>query len=114
MILKPGEKIHLMVRRNFDGDLRRHFVGEIIEATEMLARVEGYVYVLDTATNQYLRRADKRIRIVALTDANNIINVLPANANLDEVKYAVSADSRRIFTDGKTFCMDVNEFGLNQ
>ena len=28
-ILSPGEKIHVMHRRRFEKDVRRHFVGEV-------------------------------------------------------------------------------------
>ncbi len=34
MVLAQGEKVHVILRRNFEGDLRRHFVGEIIAASE--------------------------------------------------------------------------------
>ena len=28
-VLSPGEKIHVMHRRRFEKDVRRHFVGEV-------------------------------------------------------------------------------------
>lgn len=34
MILEPGEKVHVIVGRNFEADLRRHFVGEVVAAAE--------------------------------------------------------------------------------
>lgn len=39
MILKTGEKIHVITRRNFEGDMQRRFIGEVIEARGSLARV---------------------------------------------------------------------------
>jgi hypothetical protein len=35
MILKPGENIHAIMRRNFSTDLRRHFFGEVVAATSV-------------------------------------------------------------------------------
>lgn len=76
--------------------------------------MEGYVYVHDTGSNQYIRRSDKRIRIVSLADAGNIINVLPGDADLEHTKYAQSQEKRLVVTDGKTFTLDINEFGATQ
>jgi hypothetical protein len=114
MILGQGEKIHVIVRRGFDNDLRRHFLGVVAEASGVLARVEGHVFVLDTGINQYVRRSDKRIRIIGLADPGNIINVLPPNADLEHAKYIQSEERRLILTDGKTFSLDINEFGITQ
>lgn len=114
MIIEQGEKVHVIARRSFETDLRRHFVGEVVEAEGVLLRAEGYTYVLDTGTNRYIRRPEKRIRILSLTDALNIINVLPADTALEQVKYEISSDGRMIVTDGNVFQLDINEFGISQ
>jgi hypothetical protein len=112
MILRVGEKIHVMIRRRFEGDLRRHFVGEVAEVGENAARVDGYVFVLDTGTKQYTRRPELRTRIISLTDDGNIINVIPAATRLDAVTYKMSKDNRLVVTDGEHLALDVNEFGV--
>jgi hypothetical protein len=56
MVLKVGEKIHVIVRRRWEDDLRRHFVGEVTEATENVARAKGYVFVFHSGTNEYVQR----------------------------------------------------------
>ena len=111
MILKTGEKIHVISRRNFEGDIRRHFIGEVIEASGSLARVTGYAFVLDNMTNHYIRRPDKRTRIISLADANNIINVLPESADIEHASYTQSKESKMVVTDGRSFVLDINEFG---
>ena len=113
MIVKVGEKVHVMVRRRFDTDLRRHFAGEIVDVAENAIRVEGYVFVLDTVTNQYTRRPDMRSRIIALIDSVNIINVIPSATNLDKLVYKLSKDGRLVVTDGEHMSLDINEFGVN-
>ena len=110
MLLEPEETIHLITRRNFEGDLRRHFVGRVIHASETTARVEGYVFVHDSNTNTFVRRTTKRIRIVSLTDACNLINVLPRSVNLDQLEYRTNKGKRLVVSDGLSFEMDINEF----
>ncbi|MBN1551940.1 hypothetical protein JW979_10740 [bacterium] len=114
MILEKGEKVHLVERRLFENDLRRHFVGEVHEISGSVIRAEGYTFILDTSTNQYTRRFDKHIRIISLSDSGNIINVLPAAADLEETNYRQSEEKRLIVTDEKSFTLDVNEFGPTQ
>ncbi len=114
MILSPGEKIHLAIRRGFDGDLRRHFVGEVIQANDSIARVEGYAFILDSALNQFVKRPDKRTRLIGLADAGNIINILPSEVDVDAVQYRMSEKRILTVTDNKTFCMEINEFGAGR
>jgi hypothetical protein len=114
MILKTGEKIHVITRRNFEGDIRRHFIGEVIEASGSLARVAGYAFILDNMTNHYERRPDKRMRIISLADAGNIINILPENADIENARYTQSKESKMVVTDSKSFSLDINEFGLTR
>ena len=113
MVLDQGEKIHIIMRRNFESDLRRHFIGEVVIANDTLARVEGYTFVLDFSSGRYIRRPERRLRIIGLTDSGNIINVLPSNANIEEAQYTQSQDSKLVVSDGKTFSLDINEFGMS-
>lgn len=114
MILKTGEKIHVITRRNFEGDMRRHFIGDVIEANGSLARVVGYAFIFDTMTSDYIRRPDKRTRIISLADAGNIINVLPESADIERARYTQSQESKMIVTDDRSFTLDINEFGLSR
>jgi hypothetical protein len=114
MLLKPGEKIHVITRRYFDGDLRRHFAGQVVTATESTARVQGYTFVFYPGPNEYVRRPDLRERIIALSDAGNIINVIPQEVNLEDLVYRPSEQNRLVVTDRKSFSLDINEFsGIN-
>lgn len=111
MVLEPEDKIHVITRRNFEDDLRRHFAGQVLAVGETSVRAEGFVFVLDPNTNTFVRRKNKRIRIVSLTDAGNLINVLPASTQLEQLAYQISQEGRLIVTDGVGFQMDINEFG---
>jgi hypothetical protein len=110
MVLKEGEKVHIITRRLFENDLRRHFVGEVQAVSEVAVRLEGYVFVFDAGDVRYVKRPERRVRIFGLADSGSIINVLPAHVDLDALSYQTSAENHMVFTDGKSFTLDINEF----
>jgi len=110
MVLKNGEIIFIAARRLFDKDLRRLFVGEVLESSETIARVRGYAFVFEDLNNDFVKRDEVRTRIISLTDAVNIINVLPSNAVLEDIRYQVEKGNQRIITDGITFKLNISEF----
>ncbi len=77
-----------------------------------MARVAGYVFIFDYSTNEYIRRPEKRLRIIGLADSGNIINVLPVTADIEKAEYTQSRENKLVVTDNKTFTLDTNEFGL--
>jgi hypothetical protein len=110
MLLKPGEKIHVITRRLFEGDPRRHFAGEVVAANESIARVKGYAFVFNPGPNNYVRRPDLRERIISLVDAGNVINVILVDVNLEDLVYRPSEGNRLVVTDNGSFRLDINEF----
>jgi hypothetical protein len=110
VLLSKGDKIFVVARRLFPEDLRRHFVGEVVEASETTVKVRGFAFIYDDVQSDFVRREDIRTRIFSLTDVGNIINVLPSDAILREVQYMVDNQNQRIVSDGKTFKINVSEF----
>ncbi len=87
MMLKPGEKIHVIHRQLYESDARRHFVG-IVEACEgSLARVKGYLFATDIKSNQFVKRDSLRTRLIPLDAAEVIVNVLPEQVKVEEITY---------------------------
>ena len=85
MILKQGEKIHVIHRRHIDSDPHRHFLG-LVEAYENgLVRATGHVYTVDPVKFQFFRRPERRTRLIAVASGDVLVNILPADVNLDEV-----------------------------
>ena len=113
MILGNGEKVYIITRRNFEGDLRRHFLGEVQMCTDTAVRVQGYAFVYDNRISNFLKRDDLRTRIFSLVDANYVINVLPLETILEDIHYQVSANNQRMITDDKTFNMNISEFSAH-
>ena len=111
MVLDQGEKLHIVIRREFADDLRRHFIGRVERVTEELARVKGYIYVYDTATTQFLKRPNVRVQIFSLSDRGNMITLLPPDTVMENIEYKTDANRRLTLTDGENFTIDINEFG---
>ena len=111
MLLARGEKIHVIHRRLFERDIRRHFVGEVEEYEHGLARAVGYVFVIDDPTeNLFRKRPERRTRIISLNDGNVLVNVLPATVDLEALRY--ESKGRDLFvTDGSDWHLDIKEFG---
>ncbi|MBI4460145.1 MAG: hypothetical protein HY648_08820 [Acidobacteria bacterium] len=114
LLLNKGEKIHVIARRRFEGDIRRHFVGEVRAATGNAARVEGYAFVFDKSSGIFVKRPERRSRIIGLLDAALIINILPPTVEVESLSYQMSGENHLVITDGKIFSLDINEFGVTR
>ena len=114
MVLKVGEKVHIVFKRAFEEDLRRHFVGEITVVGDTAVRAEGYAFIFDGSSNEYLRKPELRTRIFSLTDARILINVIPPSTVIEKVTYRLSEDNNLVATDGENFQLDINEFGTRR
>lgn len=109
MILRSGEKIHVIHRRHYEKDQHRHFVG-VVEAYESgVARIVGNVYTVDTTKFTFFRRPETRTRIVSVVAGDVLVNVLPASVNLEKIVYKQEKKAVRV-TDGSDWFLDISEF----
>jgi hypothetical protein len=111
MILERAEKIHVVERRYFPDDIRRHFCGGVVNCSEYLIRAVGYVWVFSTATNQFVRKPEKRERIFCLGDRLTI-SIVPKEVNIEDVRYIYDRQQGHLATDGKKFILNISEFGI--
>ena len=111
MVIKVGEKVHVITRRLFETDLRRQFAGQVTEVSESVMRVKGYVFVFDESLNDFVRQDDLRERLFGIGNAGLAINLLPVNADLELIGYTADENGQRVLTDGETFSLDISEFG---
>jgi len=110
-ILSPGEKVHVMHRRRFEKDVRRHFVGEVESYDQGVARVSGYVFVIDDLSKHlFVKRPDRRTKLVPISSGDVIVNVIPETVEVESVAYELQNRSL-VVTDGSAWSMDVKEFG---
>jgi len=70
--------------------------------------------MLNTVTNQYLKLPELRERIVSLVDANIIVHVLREEASIEKSQYSKDKNGRLCITDGVSFSLDINEFGVSR
>ncbi len=112
-ILSKGEKVHVLIRREYELDIRLRFVGEVVEATDTVVRLRGYAFVFDTNTGKFVRSAEQMERIVSLVDSGNIIHLIPREVKLEELRFVDERD-RNVLTDGKSFLMTTDAFGARR
>lgn len=108
MILKKGEKVHIIHRRHFEKESHRHFVGTVDCYEEGVARVTGYVFTVDAAKFAFIRRPDPRTRLVSIVSGEVLINILPSSVDLDKVVYRHENRGVRV-TDGSAWHLDISE-----
>jgi hypothetical protein len=110
-LLSPGEKIHVMHRRRFEKDLRRHFVGQVEAYEQGVARTSGYVFVIDDLSKHlFTKRPDRRTKLVPIGSGDVVVNVIPKEVDLERVAYEIK-DRALWVTDGAGWSMDLKEFG---
>jgi hypothetical protein len=113
MVYEIGEKVHIVERRNFPEDLRRHFVGEIVKCSDHALRVVGYAWVFNRVKAEFLRKAEKRERIIALGEKLTI-NIIPKDVDISEIKYQTDPKKGLVVTDGEKFFLEISEFSANR
>jgi hypothetical protein len=114
MIVSKGEKLHIVYRRHFDSEMRRHFIGEIIEAKDAVVRLKGNAIIYDNSKNAYAKKPETRTTIIDLAASGYIVNIIDIDVDINELHYVYDNNKRLILTDDKNFSLDINEFGLNR
>ena len=76
MLIETGEKVHVVVRRSFETDLRRHFIGEVTAANGSIARIDGYVMIFDKNKNTFIKSPNIRSTILDLANNGYWLNIL--------------------------------------
>ena len=109
MVLQKGEIVHVITRRGFKEDTARHFIGQVSECTDSLARVRGVPFVLDPTLRTFVRRKRERVRLVSLVDAGLIITILPSTVRLDGLEYR-DIEGHLFLTDGRELKLDFSEY----
>jgi hypothetical protein len=99
-LLRQGEKLHVIERRAFDGDARRHFVGEVEAANDVAVRVRGYTFVCNPMTGNFDRREPLRTRIIPLSAAGVVVYVIPEDIEIEAVRYEWEAGNRLVVRAG--------------
>lgn len=109
-VIEVGDMVHIITRRLFDGDVRRHFLGRITGVAGNLQEVQGYAFVYQPGINEYKKRPELRSRVFSLGDVGLIVNKIPMEINIESLEYRV-IEKRLVLTDNHGYSLDVDEFG---
>ena len=68
---------------------------------------------------QYVRKPEQRVTVVDLADSGYVVNFIPVDIDLAKLsyKYIAQPSERKktlVVTDGDSFSLDINEFGLSR
>ena len=111
MLLLKGDKIHVVHRRLFDKDIRKHFIGEVEEYEAGIVRAVGHVFVIeDTNENVFRKMPERQIRLISLNQGAVHVNIIPPTVDLDKATYESRGRDLRV-TDGSEWHLDIKEFG---
>ncbi len=113
MILDIAEKVVIIEKRRFAEDVRRHFIGEVTRCTDSCVRIKGYAWIFDKMQSTYTRHPEKRERIISL-EGDLIINIIPQDVILSDIRYEKVADKGLVIMDSKRHILAINEFGPGQ
>jgi len=107
-IVNEGEKIFVILRRNFEAETRRHFAGTVESCVGDLIRVRGFLFIHDSVSGQFVRKPEERTRLFRIDNAIKI-NLLPKDCDLAGLRYKHNGTGT-ILTDDRAFTLDVSEF----
>ena len=108
--IEVGSKLHIITRRRFENDVRRHFAGEVRAISDDLQEIQGYAFVFEPKTNEYVKRPELRTRIFSVAQEGYIVTKLPAEIDIGSLHYRL-LDKRLVVTNGDKFVLEFNEFG---
>ncbi len=113
-MIEQGEKVYIVLRKLFEADKTRQFVGEVLEASDTVMKVHGYTFVHDSFTNEFVKREDIRTRIISMVDAANIIIIIPREVVVENVQFDINNRNQHVITDKATFSMNLSEFWVSK
>jgi hypothetical protein len=108
-VLYAGEKIHIIHRRHLEKEPHRHFVGLVDAYEGGIARVTGHIFTVDPVRFEFIRRPERRTRLVSLLSGDILVNIIPPAVDLDKVIYLQEVKAVRV-TDGSNWHLDLSEF----
>jgi hypothetical protein len=110
-VIETGEKVHIILRRRFKEDQRRHFVGTVSMASAGQIRVVGYTFSFNATSSAFQRLPELRTRVFGLFDSGYVINVLPPHVDIDRLRYHAN-QGILVMTDGQGFKLEINDTAL--
>lgn len=108
-LIRSGDKLLFSHRRLFENDQARYFVGVVDEFEQDIAVVTGRTFVWDAMHGRFLRKPDKRTKLLSLSSGTLICYRLPEATRIDELRIEDRDEHRLVLTDGDSFGMDMSD-----
>lgn len=112
MLLRQGEKVHVMPRTFFQKSENRTLVGTVEQCDAGVVRVCGYIYAMDNVKMVPVRQPEKATRFITLVTGDFIVTPLPDKVDLDKVEYKQANEGLRI-SDGTDWHQVLNVLTLH-
>ena len=100
MLIEVGEVIHVLMRRYFDGQPKRHFLGKITQIEGMCVRARGYTFMTGTSEPGFRKQDTIGERLISLHDDSTIVTVMPSGFDVERATYSMRSGFV-VVTDGK-------------
>lgn len=111
MLIRAGEKVHVIYRTLYDGGSRQHFLGQVVAAEGAVCRLEGYLFTYEPKTSLFQKRPEQRLTIIDLADSGFSVSLIDSSVDLAKVVYHYEEGVGMVATDGEGFKLNINEFG---
>jgi len=108
MILRPDEKIHVIHRRLFSEEARRHFIGTVEGYEDGIIRSSGHLFTVDRAKFSYVKHPEKRTHLISVASGDVLVNIIPPEIDLEKIEYKTKGKFVTV-TDGEKWCMELSE-----
>lgn len=114
MLVNQGEKFHVVMRRNYESQIQRHFVGQADAVSGAIVRTTGLLFIYDETKAQYIKKKAPRTTIMNLAGSGYIVSLIPQSVEIGDLRYETIDRTYLALTDGKGFQLDINEFGTKR
>lgn len=109
LLIDEGDKVLASVRRLYESEYPRFFVGVVEAATETVIRVHGSVYVWDPYRNAVVARDGRRRKLIPFSSPHFIVHALDRDVDLDNLSFKADTNGRIWLTDGDKPIMELAE-----
>ncbi|HZL99885.1 MAG TPA: hypothetical protein VFD43_06500 [Planctomycetota bacterium] len=109
MLLDEGDKVLATMRRLYESEYPRFFLGVVEAASETAARILGAVHVWDPYRNAVVPREGRRRKLIAFASSNYILHMLDRELDLESVRFSADTNGRIWVLDGDKPFMELAE-----
>jgi hypothetical protein len=107
-MLETGNKILVAHRRLFSKDEPRYFIGEVTDYDQGISKLSGYSFVRDAMTGNFIRKNDRRTKIVSIHSGAFLFYLLPDATDLEALRFHING-AELLLSDGSTLSMNMTE-----